>query len=123
MDYCVNVVDRSIEEKRRLLETTDANPTNQRKIQGALYAEEVKVCAVSCYSRGPSLQLNASTLPLSHNAQRDQVHGELAVEKIVRNRSLNGTCHCAKRDHFLKQSTDHRPPQHFSLDVDILNPL
>ncbi|KAI0701808.1 caffeine-induced death protein 2-domain-containing protein [Cytidiella melzeri] len=61
VDYCVNVVDQSLEEKRRSLDTVDADPAAQRKIKGALFAEEVK---------------------------RNQIHYELTVEKIVRNRSL-----------------------------------
>ncbi|KAH9951686.1 caffeine-induced death protein 2-domain-containing protein [Amylocystis lapponica] len=60
--YCVEVVDHSMEEKRRLLEHQDENPATLRRTQGALFAEEVK---------------------------RNQVHNELSVEKIVRRRSLD----------------------------------
>ncbi|KAI0092069.1 caffeine-induced death protein 2-domain-containing protein [Irpex rosettiformis] len=59
--YCVNVVDQSLEEKRASLANADADPAEQRKIKGVLYAEEVK---------------------------RNQIHYELTVEKIVRTRSL-----------------------------------
>lgn len=41
--YCVNVVDQQMEEKRRQIVESD-NTAAQRKIQGALYADEVKVC-------------------------------------------------------------------------------
>ena len=40
--YCVNVVDQSLEEKRTSLENTGSDPATQRKIKGALFAEEVK---------------------------------------------------------------------------------
>ncbi|KAF7793695.1 hypothetical protein EIP86_004811 [Pleurotus ostreatoroseus] len=60
IDYCVRVVDQSMSEKKDTLATGDVDPSTQRKIQGALYAEEVKV------------------------------RNELTVEKIVRNRSLEG---------------------------------
>lgn len=38
----MNVVDQSLEEKRTSLENADADPAAQRRIKGALYAEEVK---------------------------------------------------------------------------------
>ncbi|EKM59167.1 uncharacterized protein PHACADRAFT_249428 [Phanerochaete carnosa HHB-10118-sp] len=62
ISYCDGVVDQSMSENRKQLESQETDPVQQRKIQGALYAEEVK---------------------------RNQVHNELAVEKIVRNRSLD----------------------------------
>ncbi|KAI0347198.1 hypothetical protein BDW22DRAFT_503602 [Trametopsis cervina] len=61
VNYCVSVVDQSLEEKRASLQSVDDDPAAQRKIKGLLYADEVK---------------------------RNQFHNELAVEKIVRNRSL-----------------------------------
>lgn len=45
IDYCVNVVDHSMSEKKGALATDGIDPSTQRKIQGALYAEEVKVSA------------------------------------------------------------------------------
>lgn len=45
IDYCVRVVDQSMSEKKDTLATGDVDPSTQRKIQGALYAEEVKVSA------------------------------------------------------------------------------
>ncbi|EMD40825.1 hypothetical protein CERSUDRAFT_111409 [Gelatoporia subvermispora B] len=60
--YCVGVVDQSMEEKRNAMESQADDPAAKRKIQGALYAEEVK---------------------------RNHVHNELAVERIVRQRSLD----------------------------------
>ncbi|EIM85633.1 uncharacterized protein STEHIDRAFT_140204 [Stereum hirsutum FP-91666 SS1] len=62
IDYCVGVVDQSMEQKRTVIQEKEDDPAGQRKIQGALFAEEVK---------------------------RNQVHNELAVEKIVRRRSLD----------------------------------
>ncbi|KZT74268.1 hypothetical protein DAEQUDRAFT_682020 [Daedalea quercina L-15889] len=62
VDYCVGVVDQSMESKRMAIDAETENPAAQRRIQGALYAEEVK---------------------------RNQVHNELAVEQIVRKRSLD----------------------------------
>ncbi|GBE79627.1 caffeine-induced death protein 2-domain-containing protein [Sparassis latifolia] len=61
VDYCVGVVDQSMEDRRQSMKTED-DPAIQRRQQGALYAEEVK---------------------------RNQVHNELTVEKIVRKRSLD----------------------------------
>ncbi|KAH9938272.1 caffeine-induced death protein 2-domain-containing protein [Fomitopsis serialis] len=60
--YCVGVVDQSMEGKRMALDAETNDPAAQRRIQGALYAEEVK---------------------------RNQVHNELVVEQIVRKRSLD----------------------------------
>ncbi|KZT12570.1 uncharacterized protein LAESUDRAFT_718842 [Laetiporus sulphureus 93-53] len=62
VEYCVSVVDKSMDEKRSSLATGEYDPASQRQIQGALFAEEVK---------------------------RNQVHNELTVETIVRRRSLD----------------------------------
>lgn len=43
INYCVGVVDQSMDEKRRSLDTEGNDPTQQRRTQGALYAEDVKV--------------------------------------------------------------------------------
>ncbi|KAH8105959.1 caffeine-induced death protein 2-domain-containing protein [Cristinia sonorae] len=61
IEYCVGVVDVSVEKRKALL-AGDADPSAQRKAKGALYAEEV---------------------------MRNTMHNELAVETIVRNRTLN----------------------------------
>lgn len=45
VEYCVGVVDQSMEQKRATLQSEDVDPATQRKIQGALFAEEVKVSA------------------------------------------------------------------------------
>jgi hypothetical protein len=42
IDYCVNVVDQSMDGKKQMI-TETSDPSLQRKIQGALFAEEVKV--------------------------------------------------------------------------------
>ncbi|KAI6105592.1 hypothetical protein F5141DRAFT_1124778 [Pisolithus sp. B1] len=67
VDYCVDVVDQSMNEKRRVLEGQHGDARAQRKAQADLFAEEVK---------------------------RNQVHNELSVERIIRNRSLDGRSHC-----------------------------
>ncbi|CCL99422.1 uncharacterized protein FIBRA_01440 [Fibroporia radiculosa] len=61
VEYCVGVVDQSMDEKRKQLQQEAGDPATQRRIQGTLFAEEVK---------------------------RNQVHNELTVERIVRRRSL-----------------------------------
>ncbi|KIM53806.1 hypothetical protein SCLCIDRAFT_410755 [Scleroderma citrinum Foug A] len=62
VDYCVNVVDQSTNEKRRALQGLQGDARAQRKMQAELFAEEVK---------------------------RNQIHNELAVERIIRKRSLD----------------------------------
>ncbi|TFY61597.1 hypothetical protein EVJ58_g4412 [Rhodofomes roseus] len=58
----LGLVDQSMEGKRMALDAETEDPAAQRRIQGALYADEVK---------------------------RNQVHNELVVEQIVRKRSLD----------------------------------
>ena len=41
--YCVEVADQSMSEKQKLLESQTADKAEQRRIQGAIYAEGVKV--------------------------------------------------------------------------------
>lgn len=43
VDYCVNVVDQSTNEKRRALQGLQGDARAQRKMQAELFAEEVKV--------------------------------------------------------------------------------
>ncbi|KAH7887750.1 caffeine-induced death protein 2-domain-containing protein [Phlebopus sp. FC_14] len=62
VNYCVNVVDQSMLEKRKVLDAQEGDVRAQRKIQAELFADEVK---------------------------RNQVHNELSVERIIRNRSLD----------------------------------
>ncbi|KAG2077426.1 hypothetical protein BDR04DRAFT_1132196 [Suillus decipiens] len=62
INYCVNIVDQSMEGKRKSLTSEEGDARAERKTQAALFADEVK---------------------------RNQVHNELAVEKIVRQRSLD----------------------------------
>ncbi|KAF8477878.1 caffeine-induced death protein 2-domain-containing protein [Gautieria morchelliformis] len=64
VQYCVNVVDSGMEQKRAALEAQDTSmdeQTRRRRRDAALYAEEVK---------------------------RNHIHNELTVERIVRLRSL-----------------------------------
>jgi len=62
VSYCVDVVDKTMDEKRQSIQDQASDPSAQRQTQAALYADEVK---------------------------RNQVHNELRVEKIVRQRSLD----------------------------------
>ena len=48
IEYCVGVVDQSIEEKRRGIEDESLDPSSRRKMQAEMYGEEVKV---SCRPR------------------------------------------------------------------------
>ncbi|KAA1466492.1 hypothetical protein DENSPDRAFT_768460 [Dentipellis sp. KUC8613] len=62
IDYCVAVVNDSVESKQQFISEKQDDPKAQRKMQGILYEEEVK---------------------------RNQVRNELTVERIVRQRSLD----------------------------------
>ena len=43
LEYCTTVVDQALIEKRSTLESEAQDPTSRRKIQGALFEDEVKV--------------------------------------------------------------------------------
>jgi hypothetical protein len=43
LEYCTTVVDQALIEKRSTLEGQAQDPTSRRKIQGALFEDEVKV--------------------------------------------------------------------------------
>ncbi|KAI0638054.1 caffeine-induced death protein 2-domain-containing protein [Trametes polyzona] len=62
VDYCVGVMDESLEEKRQSLQNAGDDASAQRRAKGILYAEEVK---------------------------RNQLHNELTVESIVRKRAFD----------------------------------
>ncbi|RDB22874.1 Coiled-coil domain-containing protein 58 [Hypsizygus marmoreus] len=62
VEYCVKVVDQSLNEKRKAMDTQSDDPRTQRKIQAEIFADEVK---------------------------RTQVHNELTVESIVRKRAAD----------------------------------
>ncbi|KAH8118685.1 caffeine-induced death protein 2-domain-containing protein [Phellopilus nigrolimitatus] len=62
IEYCVNVVDTSIDGKRKAIENEDLNTEAQTRLKRASYAEEV---------------------------MRNQIHNELAVEAITRQRTLD----------------------------------
>lgn len=55
INYCVDVVDQSMSEKQKQLDNQDMDPAQQRKVQGALYAEEVKVGDCNAPLLGPAL--------------------------------------------------------------------
>ncbi|KAI0036717.1 caffeine-induced death protein 2-domain-containing protein [Vararia minispora EC-137] len=58
--YCVNVLDRSLEERRAALGQSQGDPATQRRIQGELFSEETK---------------------------KNHIHNELVVDTIVRKRT------------------------------------
>jgi len=62
VEYCVEAVDQSINEKRKDMEDVNLDPSSQRKVQAEVYGEDVK---------------------------RRQIHNELTVESIVRQRSTD----------------------------------
>lgn len=50
VSYCVGVVDKSMVEKRQSMQDQSSDPSAQRRIQAALYSDEVKVRAGRCVS-------------------------------------------------------------------------
>jgi len=62
IEYCVGVVDQSIEEKKKGIEDESLDPSSRKKMQAEMYGEEVK---------------------------RHQVRNELTVESIIRQRSMD----------------------------------
>ncbi|KAF8812446.1 hypothetical protein BYT27DRAFT_7221084 [Phlegmacium glaucopus] len=63
LEYCTTVVDQALIEKQRNLDGQAQNPSSRRRIQGAVFEDEVK---------------------------RNQVRNELVVEDIIRKRSIEG---------------------------------
>ncbi|KAJ8086582.1 hypothetical protein PM082_005405 [Marasmius tenuissimus] len=61
VEYCVSVIDESMNEKQAIIQDEGASPAAARKALAEKYAEQVK---------------------------RNQIHNELTVEMIVRKRSL-----------------------------------
>ncbi|KAG2348897.1 hypothetical protein BDR05DRAFT_973118 [Suillus weaverae] len=61
INYCVNIVDQSVEEKRKSSTSEEGDARAERKTRAAMFADEVK---------------------------RNQVRNEMAVENIIRQRSL-----------------------------------
>lgn len=51
VDYCVGVVDQSLDEQRQLLQDAGDDASARRKAQGILYAEEVKVSRFVIYTQ------------------------------------------------------------------------
>jgi len=62
VNYCVEVVDRTMQERRQGIEGTEPGLDAERSVRAKLYSDEVL---------------------------REQLHNELTVEKIVRQRSLD----------------------------------
>ncbi|KAF9491042.1 hypothetical protein BDN71DRAFT_1399049 [Pleurotus eryngii] len=77
VEYCVSVVDSSMEEKKRTIAGLEADDAARRKAQAQWFAEEVKL---------------------------NQVHNELSVEKIIRQRSLDAFR--SRCRYFVPPSTD-----------------
>ncbi|KAG9006622.1 hypothetical protein FRB94_000548 [Tulasnella sp. JGI-2019a] len=61
VNYCVDVVDKSMDERRKLIEGTDPALDAEPQVRAKLYSEEVL---------------------------RNQIHNELSVEQIIRQQSL-----------------------------------
>ncbi|KAG8704092.1 hypothetical protein FRC09_003782 [Ceratobasidium sp. 395] len=74
VNYCVAVVDKSMDAKREALAGQDLKLDENRKTASSLYSDEVK---------------------------RNQMHNELAVEAIIRQRSLDGTSSRRRRTYVL----------------------
>ena len=51
IEYCVGVVDQSMEQKRQALGEKVGDPAEQRKIQCDLFADEVKVSPLNALRR------------------------------------------------------------------------
>ncbi|KAG6900975.1 hypothetical protein C0993_004413 [Termitomyces sp. T159_Od127] len=66
VEYCVRVVDQSLNEKRSMVEDETQDNVTKRKLQGRIIEEQVKV-----------------------ENQRAQVHNELKVEAIIRKRAVD----------------------------------
>ncbi|GAW05298.1 coiled-coil domain-containing protein 58 [Lentinula edodes] len=62
IEYCVGVVDKSNEEKQEIVDSQTSSPSEVRKARAEKYSQEVK---------------------------RDQIHKELSVETIVKQRSID----------------------------------
>ncbi|KAI5120681.1 hypothetical protein M0805_006970 [Coniferiporia weirii] len=62
IQYCVDIVDQSIDSKREAIEKEDLGPEALSRLKNASFTEEVK---------------------------RNQIHNELTVEAIIRQRSLD----------------------------------
>ncbi|TCD70822.1 hypothetical protein EIP91_001512 [Steccherinum ochraceum] len=93
IEYCVEVVDVSLDDKRTVLASDDTDPATQRKVKGALYAEET---------------------------QRRLMHNEFTVESIVRNRSLNAQLFVAAVYASLLPQTPFRAPIEGEVKVPIV---
>ncbi|PBL02530.1 hypothetical protein ARMGADRAFT_913437 [Armillaria gallica] len=62
VEYCVDVVDKSLQDKKDIVQNDASSPAEQRKAQAEMYTDQVK---------------------------RTQIHRELTVEAIVRKRSVD----------------------------------
>lgn len=86
VDYCVDVLDTSYEENKRIMEKTSGNELRvRRKAQAELYSSDIKVSGGSRLLSDPT-----RSQPPVFDVQRTQLHNERAVETIVRERSANG---------------------------------
>ncbi|KAJ3563848.1 hypothetical protein NP233_g8676 [Leucocoprinus birnbaumii] len=89
VQYCTDVVDRSLTEKREALEDQSGDPGQQRKTQAAIYADQVK---------------------------RNQVHNELTVENIVRKRAVEALASATPRNVLNDQTSN---PHYLAADVKV----
>lgn len=77
IEYCVDVVDKSMEQKRQTFEKEDVTKETARRLKDEHFEEEVK---------------------------RNQIHNELAIEAIIRQRSFDAFTNRCK--FFVPPSTD-----------------
>ena len=87
--YCVNVVDRSLEEKRTSLQDADTDPAVQRKTKGALFAEEVKASALYLDDGN-----NMSKLMLLNCLVRTRCYSAIRFTMSLQSRRLYGIDPC-----------------------------
>ena len=82
VEYCTGVVDHFVEAEQQSFESQPQDdPARNRRAQAAMFANEVKASGFG------STMENLST---NGDIQRNQVHNEKTIEKIVRQKSLDG---------------------------------
>ncbi|OBZ70375.1 hypothetical protein A0H81_09881 [Grifola frondosa] len=67
IDYCVGVVDQSMEEKRGSLDAVQLEPSARRSLEGSLYADEVKACNLHLLSVAEFLSSSPSATKSTMN--------------------------------------------------------
>jgi hypothetical protein len=86
VDYCTTVVDQTFETEKKVYENqreTQTDPTWHRRAQATLFESEVKVY--------PLLLFLPECITYWACFQRNHMHNERTVERIVQQKSLDGT--------------------------------